>query len=106
MLEVSYLTTSVPGIGGASIHLFCLFSTCRAWISGSCHRIVKHCVTNKPWWDFLLRHRWIIDKYLPAVGIICNTSNPPSRAKQDSEAYSVCAPIPMTLSSTRPVCGG
>ena len=40
----SYLITSVPGMGGASIHWFCLFRTWSAWIPGSCHKIVKHCV--------------------------------------------------------------
>lgn len=36
------LTTKVPGTGGASIHWLFAFSTCSAWMSGSCHRMVKH----------------------------------------------------------------
>ena len=44
-VERPYLITRVPGIGGASIHWFCLFRTWSAWISGSCHKIVKHCVS-------------------------------------------------------------
>jgi len=36
------LITKVPGMGGASIHCCSAFRTCKAWISGSCHKIVKH----------------------------------------------------------------
>lgn len=34
--------TKVPGIGVASIHCLSAFRTCKAWIPGSCHRMVKH----------------------------------------------------------------
>ena len=38
----THLITSVPGIGVASIHFWSVFKTWRAWIPGSCQRIVKH----------------------------------------------------------------
>jgi hypothetical protein len=47
MQSLRYLMTKVPGIGGASIHSWLEFRTCRACFPGSCHRMVKHCCANE-----------------------------------------------------------
>ena len=93
-------------MGGASIHWFCLFRTWSAWIPGSCHKIVKHCILAACM-NLRSQHRWELENQPPSC-VMAKIS-----ARQDGECvqlhgptYSVCAPIPMTLSSIGPVCGG